>query len=102
MNLYTIFQCAQLLERLSAFQRSGFPLHELQEGVAPKTVNALMAEITNAGRVGGVRDNASRKVESAIVPIQDDFVLVGRFCFGRIGERMRSRGDVDAAIRAEF
>ena len=31
MNLYTIFQCAQLLERFSALQRTGFPLHKLQK-----------------------------------------------------------------------
>ena len=102
MNLYTIFQCAQLLQRLCALQRTRFPLHKLQERVAPKTVDALMAKITNTGRVGGVRDHASREVESAIIPIQDNFDLVGRFCFGWIGERMRSSDDVDVAIRAEF
>ena len=102
MNFYTIFQCPQLLQRLYTFQRTRFPRYKLQERVASKTVNALMAEVTNTGRVGGVRDNASREVESAIIPIQDDFVLVGRFCFGRLGERMRGSNDVDAAIRAEF
>ena len=41
MNLYTIFQRAQLLERFGALQRRRFPFHKLQERLAPKTVNAL-------------------------------------------------------------
>src|SRR5207237_8875809 len=87
---------------LYAFQRTRFPLYESQKRVAPKTVDALMTEITNTGRVGGIRDETSREVESAIIPIQDHLVLVGRFCFGGIGEWMRSSDDVCAAIRAEF
>ena len=43
MNIYTIFQSAQLLQRLCALQRAPFPFHKLQERVAPESVDALMA-----------------------------------------------------------
>ena len=44
MNLYTIFQCAQLFERFTAFQRTWFPSHKLEQHLAPESINALMAE----------------------------------------------------------
>ncbi len=62
MNFYTIFQGAQLLQRLSALQRALFPLNKLEERIPAKSVDTLMAQVANAGRFGGVGDNASREV----------------------------------------
>jgi len=44
MNIYAIFQCAQLFQRLCALQRTRLPFNEPQERVAPEAVNALMAK----------------------------------------------------------
>ena len=44
MNSYTIFQSAQLLERLRAFTRTGFPAHEPQQRISSETVNPLVTE----------------------------------------------------------
>ena len=75
MNSYTIFQCAQLLKRLGTFQRSGFPPHKLQEGVAPETVEALMAK-----RQGAILlvewDRRAREIEGVSSKINNYFDLV--------------------------
>jgi len=75
MNLYTIFQCAQLLERLSTFQRSGFPLHELQEGVPTKTVDSLMTKGQGAALLLEWNRRA-RKIEGVSSTIDNHFDLV--------------------------
>jgi len=67
---------AQLLQRLGPLQRARFPLNKLEERISTKSVDTLMTQIANTGSFGGVGDKASREVESAIVPIYDDFVLM--------------------------
>ena len=64
MNLYTIFQSAQLLEPFGPLQRRRFPFHKLQECLAPKAINALVPQIFHPhGTVAREGDGETRKVE---------------------------------------
>ena len=102
MNIYTIFQSAQLLQRLSAFQWTRLPFHELQERVPPEPVDTLMTKIFYLRRIAGVGDRSPGKIKCAPACIDNHFDLVWRGCFGAILERMRGSDDIDLAIRPEF
>src|SRR6266508_3369526 len=78
MNLYTIFQCAQLLERFSAFQRTWFPFHKLKQRLTPKSVNALVTEKQRAPVGPWSRDRRTREIKSVAAKIENDLHLVGR------------------------
>src|SRR4029077_6718778 len=101
MNRYTIFQCAQLLERLSALQRSGFPLHELQEGVPAKTVDSLMTKRQGAALLLEWNRRA-REIEGVSSTIDNHFDLVKGQRVLWMFKPMRSSYDLDRAIRAKF
>src|SRR6188472_3640983 len=99
MNSYTIFQCAQLFERFSAFQRTWFPSYKLQQRLAAKPVNSLVTKkqapavacnrhpsrlIRLAGSQrhaivvprGG--DRRAREIKSVAAKIENDFHLMWR------------------------
>src|SRR5205823_14618333 len=59
MNTYTIFQWAQLLQRLCALQWTPFPSYKLQQRVAPEAVDALMTKIFYFRRIAGVGDRCA-------------------------------------------
>ena len=90
-----------MLERLSAFQRSGFPLHELQEGVPPKTVDALMTKGQGAALLLEWNRRA-REIEGVSSKIDNHFDLVRGQRVLWMFKRMRGSDDLDRAIRAEF
>src|SRR5262249_35411318 len=100
MNSYTIFQCAQLLERLGAFQRSGFPRYKLQKGVAPETVDALMTKSQRAILLLKWNRRA-REIESVSSKINNHFDLVRRERVRCVFKRMCGRDDLDRTIRAK-
>src|SRR5439155_2394852 len=111
--LYTIFQCAQLLERLSTFQRSGFPLHELQKGIPTKAVDALMTKGQEAALLlfGGLNTAAlwrlewnrgAREIEGISSKIDNYFDLVRGQRVLWMFKPMRGSDDLDCTVRAEF
>ena len=102
MNIYTIFQSAQLLQRFCALQRAPFPFHKLQERVAPESVDALMTKISYLRRIAGEGDRSAGKIKCAAACIDNDLDLVWRGCFGGILKRMRGSDDVDLTIRTQF
>src|SRR6266496_3207515 len=102
MNPYTIFQCAQLLERFSAFQRTWFPSHKLKQRFTPKSVNALVTEKQRAPVGPCSRDRRSREIKSVAAKVENDLHLVGRKSVRGILEWMRSRHDSHFAIRLQF
>jgi hypothetical protein len=113
MNLYTIFQCAQLLERLSTFEPSGFPLHELQEGVPTKTVDALMTKGQEAALFlfGGLNtatpwrlewNGDAREIEGVSSKIDNHFNLVRGQRVLWMFKPMRGSDDLSSAVRAKF
>src|SRR4029077_17855694 len=96
-----------------AFQRSGFPLHELQEGVPLKTVNALVTKGQGAALLlfGGLTTAApctlewnrgAREIERVSSTIDNHFDLVRGQRVLWIFKRMRGSDDLDRAVRAEF
>ena len=102
MNLYTIFEHAQLLEGLRTFQRRRFPFHEIEERSAPKSVDPLMPHILDRDRaVAREGDRVARKVNRIVVAIDNYFYLVRRRSVGGVLERMRGSDDVDLRIRAK-
>ena len=56
MNLYTIFYCAQLLERFNALQGSWFPFHKSEQRLALESINSLVTKEQGAmaARCGGL------------------------------------------------
>src|SRR5215510_4102193 len=98
MHFYTIFQCAQLLERLRAFERSGFPFHELQKGIPPKAVNALMTKGKGAA-VLFEWNRRTREIEGVPGEIDNHFDLVGGQRVLQMFKRMRGSDDLDCTIR---
>src|SRR5207253_8664333 len=117
MNLYTIFQCAQLLQRLCAFQRTRFPAYKLEQRLASETVNSLMTKQGGAlsrslpFSAGGLEtaapfrlkwDRSTREIKSAAAKVENDFHLVGRKSVRRIPEWMCSRHDFRLPIRTQF
>ena len=89
MNSYTIFQSAQLLERLRALARRWFQLHEFQQCGSPKRVDPLMPQqgMTPKAFVSHIRVDGweavipwsfAREIESDTVTIDHDFDLVQR------------------------
>src|SRR5437773_3717424 len=102
MNRYTIFQCAQLLERFSALQRTRFPFYKLEQCVAPESINALVTKKQRAPVFLWSRDHRTREIKSIAAKIENDFHLVGRKSVRRILEWMRSRHDFYFAIRLQF
>src|ERR1700694_5674980 len=102
MNLYTIFERAQLFERFGALQRGRFPFHELQQRAAPKPVNALVPQIFNRSRaVAREGDGVAGEVKRIAVKIDNYLYLMRRRGFGGILERMPRRHDVDLAVRPQ-
>jgi len=99
MNRYTIFQCAQLLERFSALQRTWFPSHKLKQRPAPESINALVTKKQRAPVFLWSRDRRTREIKSVATKIENDFHLVGRKSVRRILEWMRSRHDFYFAIK---
>src|SRR5437870_4703564 len=65
IHSYTIFKRAQLFERLSALQNTGFPFYKTQQRSPSKTVNALMTEAFRSG-IARVGDSGPRKVKRVI------------------------------------
>src|SRR5437763_14296676 len=64
MNLYTIFESAQLFERFGALQWRRFPPHKIKERFSPKTVNALVPQILYRHRsIAREGDRVARKVK---------------------------------------
>jgi hypothetical protein len=113
MNRYTIFQCAQLLERLSALQRSGFPLHESQEGTPAKTVDSLMTKgqgvafllfggLTTAAPCTLEWNRGAREIERVSSTIDNHFDLVRGQRFLWMFKPMRGGDDLDCTVRAQF
>src|SRR5438309_11455959 len=102
MNRYTIFQCAQLLERFSALQRTWFPSHKLKQRPAPESINALVTKKQRAPVFLWSRDRRTREIKSVATKIENDFHLVGRKSVRRILEWMRSRHDFYFAIGTQF
>src|SRR6266567_7738574 len=102
MNLYTIFKSAQLLEGLAALQWRRLPFHKSQKCLAPKTVDALVPQISyRRGAIAREGDGVARKVECVAAKIDNHFHLVRRGCFRCIFKWMRGRDDVDLAIGAQ-
>ena len=102
MHLYTIFERAQLLERLGALQWRRFPLDELQKRRAPKTVDALVAEIFyGRGLIPRKWDSSAREVKRVAVKIDNYLYLMRRGGFRRVFKWMSRGHDVDLAIRAQ-
>src|SRR5215471_20008496 len=94
MNLYTIFERAQLLEGLGALQRRRFPSHEIEERFPAKTINALMAQIFYWGcAIAREGDGVAGKVKRVAVKIDNHLHLMRRGCFGDTFERMSGRDD---------
>ena len=102
MNIYTIFQSAQLLQRLCALERASFPVHKPQERVAPEPVDTLMTKIVYRRRIAGEGDRSSGKIKCAPACIDNDLDLVWGGRVGGILKRMCGGDDVDLAIRTEF
>src|SRR5205814_10052008 len=113
MDLYTSFPRAQLLERRSAFQRTADPLHELPEGVPPKTVYTLMTKRQRAALAlfGGLHADArsrlewnrgAREIEGVSGKIDNHFDLVsGQRVFSML-KPMRRSDHLNSRVRAKF
>src|SRR5437868_1503224 len=117
MNLYTIFQCAQLLQRFSAFQRTRLPAYKLEQRLASETVDSLVTEQGGAlsrsllSSGGGLEtaasfrlewDRSTREIKSAAAKIENDFHLVRRKSVRWLPEWMCSRHDFRFTIRTQF
>src|SRR6266487_293050 len=103
MNLYTIFKSAQLLERLGPLQWRRFPFHKLQEGLSPKTVNALMTQIPyRRGAIAREGDSVARKIERVAAKIDNHLYLMRRRRFRCAFEWMRRGDDTDLATGTQF
>src|SRR5262249_18232715 len=98
MNFYTIFQGAQLFQRLRALQRTGLPFYKLEEYIPPKPVDALMAKVVYSGSGVRERDCSTRKIKCAAIRIYHDLDLMRRRCVGGVFERMRGSNNADFAI----
>ena len=102
MNLYTIFEWAQLFERFCAFQRCAFRPHEVEQRPAPKTVDPLVPKIFYwNGAIAREGDRVPREIKRVALVIDDDLYLVRRCRVGRIYKRMRRGDDADLVIGAE-
>src|SRR5450755_219262 len=102
MNSYTIFKGAQLLERFSLFERRWFPFYELEQRLAAKAVDALMAQNLGAcASILGKGDWASRKVKSVAGKIENHLHLVRRVRLFPAFERMRGRNNVEPIVSAK-
>src|ERR1022692_1575852 len=102
MNSYTIFKSAQLLERFSLFERRWFPFYELEQRLAAKAVDALMAQNLGAcASILGKGDSASREVKSVSGKIENHLHLVRRSHLFLAFKWMRGRDDVDPLISAK-
>src|SRR5580704_5609856 len=102
MNSYTIFKSAQLLERFSLFERRRPPFHKLEQRLAAKAVDTLMAQNLDAGvSILGEGDWASRKVESVTGKIENHLHLMRRARLFLAFKGMRGRDDVDPFVRAK-
>ena len=103
MNFYTIFECAQLFERLSALQWTWLPSHELEQGLPPESVDALVTEKQKTATVIPLSwDRSARKVKSVTEKIENNLHLVPRRRVRWILEWMRSGYNPHFAFRAQF
>src|SRR3954467_13431170 len=99
MNRYTIFQCAQLLERLRPLQRTWFPLHKLEQRGPAKRINALVSQSLVTGLlISEVWNRRAREIESAAISIKHHCNLVGRQDLRLLREWMRRGHDSDLPV----